>query len=48
VNFISERSGTEFDPELVALFLANMDRVEEILIEYGDDGLDDAGESALS
>jgi len=48
VDFILKRSGTEFDPELVALFLDGIDRVEKILMEYGDDSPAAAGESALS
>ncbi len=37
VEYIRERSGTEFDPELVELLFANLERVEAILIEYGDE-----------
>ncbi len=37
VEFLRERSGTDFDPDLVELLLANLDRVEAILTEYGDE-----------
>lgn len=45
IEFILGKSGIEFDPELVELFIGGLDRVRAILDEYGDD---DAVESALT
>jgi len=36
VEFLKKRSGTEFDPELVNLFLGNLDQVNDILNRYGE------------
>jgi len=46
VEWIRDNRGKEFDPELVDLFISGIDRIEAILIEYGD--TDDGVESALT
>ncbi len=45
VEWIKGRSGSDFDPELVELFLSDLDKVKAILMEHGDN---DADESALT
>jgi response regulator RpfG family c-di-GMP phosphodiesterase len=47
VEWIKERSGRDFDPEIVELFINGLDRIREILAEYGE--VEDSGsESALT
>ncbi len=48
VEWIQERSGIDFDPEIVELFLNGKERMRTIYIEYGDDSSESVRESALS
>ncbi len=47
IEWIVERKGADFDPELVDLFIGAVDRVQLILDEYGDDSAEDILGAAL-